>query len=393
MTVDTRDHDVVIVGAGNAGIALAAQLRRASVTDITIIDPKPVHTYQPLLSYVGAGRASLRRIRKPQRSVVPSGVELIPEDVAGIDADSDTVRLGNDASIRYKTLVVCPGSLPDLDAIPGSQRALAGGRCSTNYLPESAPHTWDLVRGLRAGIAVFTVIDRPVPCGGVAYKPLFMACDYWQQHGVLGDIEVIALVESERLFGVDRVDEELDKAARRYGVQVRTGVRLTGLDSHGVTYERSGSATRLPYDMLHLVPPHRAPDFIAASGLAVGDTSFLDVDPRTLRSRAYPNVWGLGDAADTRSSKSGGALRHQVPIVKDNILAAEKGQALTEYDGYSVAPITTSGSELLLAEFDRDFRPAPSSKVDLFIPRRATYLYDLYLQPRIYWQGILKGRL
>lgn len=53
-------HRVVIVGAGSAGISVAARLRRAGQEDIAIIDAQEVHYYQPLWTLVGGGCAPLK---------------------------------------------------------------------------------------------------------------------------------------------------------------------------------------------------------------------------------------------------------------------------------------------------------------------------------------------
>ena len=121
---------------------------------------------------------------------------------------------------------------------------------------------------------------------------------------------------------------------------------------------------------------------------------FLDVDPRTLQHRAHPTVWGLGDAASVDALPSGGALRKQVPVVAHNIAARRTGATMRRYDGYSVAPVTTSRRELLLAEFDRDGRPEPTTTVpDLVRPRRSLLVFDRYVEPQVYWHRLLKGKV
>ena len=48
-------HEVLIVGAGNAGISLAARLLRDGVRDVAVLAAQPVHRYKSLLNYVAAG--------------------------------------------------------------------------------------------------------------------------------------------------------------------------------------------------------------------------------------------------------------------------------------------------------------------------------------------------
>ncbi len=44
-------HEVVIIGGGNAGVSLAARLKRYGVKDIALIEPKEHHLYQLVLAY------------------------------------------------------------------------------------------------------------------------------------------------------------------------------------------------------------------------------------------------------------------------------------------------------------------------------------------------------
>jgi sulfide:quinone oxidoreductase len=152
---------------------------------------------------------------------------------------------------------------------------------------------------------------------------------------------------------------------------------------------------RLPADLIHLHPPYVAPDFVAASGLdADGTKGFIAVDPATLRHRTFRRVWGVGDACDLGDARTGGALRHQVKIVIDNIQRSRRGLPLSHYDGYTVAPIATARGELSFGEYDRQFRVHRSLPVpDEITARRAWWWLDRYALPQIYWHRIIKGRL
>jgi len=211
------------------------------------------------------------------------------------------------------------------------------------------------------------------------------------------------------------VDDELMEVARRLGITVLTGTRVRRIDTEARTLEldQSGTASRLPYDLVHFVPRHRPPSWLAAGGLGrlLGETTstggpaddsamdahvagMIDVDPATLAHRRHPSVWGLGDAADVTASRSGGALRKQVSVVADNITRRRSRRQLVTYGGYSTSPITVGRDRLVLAEFDRTGAITPSVPlIDLVKPRRLTWAYDRYLQPQLYWHSILKGRV
>lgn len=390
-----RHHDVVVLGGGNAGISLAAKLRRAGCRDVAVVEPNRVHHYRPLLSYVASGTATLDDLRRPQSEVIPDGCRWYVDHAAGVDAQRSVVRLAGGEELAYTDLAVCPGSQVDWDAVPGAREAVATSAAATSYLPESARDTWTMLSSLTAGKAVFVLSGRHVPCAPVGLKPLFMAADHWRRVGSVVDVELV--VEGDRLVDLDRADRVLRAAAEEYGVHVRTRTTVEAVDAVGqtLTLRTPEGGAEVRYDALYLAPPHRAPGWVAASGLATdASDGFVAVDPRTLQHVAHPRVWGLGDAAAVDALPSGGALRKQVPVVAHNIAARRTGRPMRHYDGYSVAPVTTSRSRLLLAEFDRTGQPEPTVRVpDLVRPRRSTLLFDRYVEPRVYWHWLLTGHV
>ena len=61
-------HQVVVIGGGNAGVSLAARLRRSGLTDIAIIEPADTHYYQPLWTLVGGGCVKASASARPEAS-------------------------------------------------------------------------------------------------------------------------------------------------------------------------------------------------------------------------------------------------------------------------------------------------------------------------------------
>lgn len=75
-------------------------------------------------------------------------------------------------------------------------------------------------------------------------------------------------------------------------------------DSRKVTFKTgSGEEVTESYDLLHLVPPQTAPEFVVKSKLASAN-GFVDVDKFTLRHNKYPNVFSLGDVANLPTAKT-----------------------------------------------------------------------------------------
>ncbi|MCL3859780.1 NAD(P)/FAD-dependent oxidoreductase [Actinotalea sp. K2] len=390
-------HDVLIIGGGNAGISLAARLRRDGCRDVAVVEPEQTHHYRPLLSYVAGGMATLDDLRRPEASVIPPGCAWYADHVTAVEPERFMVRLAGGGEITYGDLVVCPGSQVDWDAVPGSREAVATPDASTSYLPHLAEKTWAMLSSLREGTVVLAVSDRHVPCAPVALKPLLMAADHWRQEGTLDRIAIELLVEGDRLVDHDRGDRELRAAAAGYGIRVRTGTAVESVDplARELRVRTPADPDLVRYDALLLAPPHRAPGWVSASGLSGPQADgFVAVDPHTLAHLTHPRVWGLGDAAAVDALPSGGALRKQVPVVAHNIAARRTGGPMRRYDGYSIAPVTTSRRDLLLAELDRDGRPEPTVPFpDLARPRRNTFLFDRFLEPHVYWRWLLTGHV
>lgn len=387
-------HDVLVLGGGNAGVSLAAHLRRRGVDDVAVVEPRREHRYRPLLSYVAGGLASSRSLLRPQRRVVPRGVTWLPEEVADIDPRAGVVRLGSGLRVTYGDLVVAVGTEPDWDAWPGSRAAYDAGLAASSYLEASAERAWERMAGLEEGTVVFTLPPPPTSCGPTALKPLLMACDHWRRRGVLGAVRPV-LLTAERPTGVGELDPYVQEALDDFGVEVVEGVRHVEVD---VARRRVCAGDRA-FDVafVHLVPPYRVPDVVRRSGLAGdGPGGLVDNDPRTFRHRVFHDVWALGDCATTLNLHSGAALREQAPVLADNLRDArhDRDATLHEDTGYSAAPVTVSRGRLCFAEFGADgSRQGSVPYVDLFRPRRSTWLLDRYVLPRVYWRGILRGRL
>lgn len=102
-------HRVVILGGGFAGLTAAKALRRAPV-EITLVDRRNYHLFQPLLYQVATGGLSPADICAPIRAVLhrQDNVRVIMDSVSGFDVEARTVRL-RDQSLPYDTLIVATG--------------------------------------------------------------------------------------------------------------------------------------------------------------------------------------------------------------------------------------------------------------------------------------------
>src|ERR1700761_6015415 len=102
---------VVIVGAGFAGLTAARRIARLPV-EVTILDRKNYHTFQPLLYQVATAGLSPGEIAAPIRGVVKENdrMHVLMGEVTGFDLIQKSVKLQDGAHIPYDYLVVAAGA-------------------------------------------------------------------------------------------------------------------------------------------------------------------------------------------------------------------------------------------------------------------------------------------
>jgi len=404
-------HDVVIIGGGAGGIAVAASLiKRRPKLDIAIIEPNTEHYYQPGWTLVGGGVFDAEQTRRSTQDVMPAAATWVRASARRIDAEAGVVELDDGRVLGLSRLVVAPGLVLDWAAIDGLEDSLGQYGVTSNYRYDLAPYTWSLVSSLAeapapgAGRAkaLFTQPPMPIKCAGAPQKAMYLSCDYWRHHGRLDAMDVSFCNAGDALFGVPEYVPALEEYIARYGIDMATRHRLVAVDgparrAHFVVTSAAGDTreVEMSFDMLHVVPPQRAPGFIAKAGLASED-GWLDLEPYTLQHRHHPTVFGLGDVSATPNAKTAAAVRKQAPVVAANLLASLDDKPLTAaYLGYGSCPLTVEKGRVVLAEFGYGGELQPTFPRWVNDGQRATRLawwLKARQLPWLYWNGMLKGR-
>lgn len=401
-TQDT-DFDVLIIGAGAAGLAVAANLaRRAPGLRTALIDPAQEHFYQPGWTLVGNGVFTHAQTRRTMKSLIPSGVEWIAKAAASFDPDDRTVTLEDGNVLRYERLVVCPGLKLDWDAVEGLRDALGKNGVTSNYMPGMAEYTWSLVQSLKSGKALFTQPPMPIKCAGAPQKAMYLSADAWKRAGNLSQIDIAFHNAGPALFGVGDYVPALMEYVKDYAISLNFGSRLVSIDGPGKTAvfmqkaaDGSETPVSLAFDMIHVCPPQTAPDFIRKSPLANAD-GWVEVSPETLQHARYADIFALGDACSAPNAKTAAAARAQVPVVVDNLLASLEGHApVRTYNGYGSCPLTVEKGRIVLAEFGYGGKLLPTFPQWLINgtrPSRLAWFLKERILPFVYFNIMLKGR-
>jgi sulfide:quinone oxidoreductase len=397
MNQTLKRSTIVIVGGGAAGITVAAMLRKARPgLKLTVVEPADYHYYQPAWTLVGGGAYAIDATRRPMAGLMPSGVDWVRARAAGFDPLASEVRLEDGRRLGYDQLVVAAGLQLDWQKIEGLDATLGRNGVSSNYRFDLAPYTWQCIRSLQGGAALFTQPAMPIKCAGAPQKAMYLAADHFRRSG--RQIAVSFHTPGPSMFGVPFYAKALSEVVSQYGITPRYNHNLVAVDGPGrrALFETGPADARtraeFGFDFLHVVPPQSAPDFIKASPLADG-SGWVAVDKHTLRHAQHANVWGLGDCTTTPNSKTAAAVRAQAPVLVANLLRAlgSDGEE-ARYDGYASCPLTTSRGRIMLAEFGYDGVIMPSFAADPRIPLRRYWWLKKYLLPWLYWELMLQGR-
>ncbi|KAK4096776.1 FAD/NAD(P)-binding domain-containing protein [Parathielavia hyrcaniae] len=415
-----RNHKVVVVGGGSAGLTVSHQLLRSGKfthDDIAVVDPAEWHHYQPGWTLVGGGLKDKHALKRPLQSLVDPKLKLYSDPVAAFAPEDNTVTLGNGATLTYDQLVVAPGIKVDLASIKGLPEASSNpdSNVSCIYTFDTVDKTFPTIRRLRSGQAIFTQPAGVVKCAGAPQKIMWLALDHWKRAGLYNNnnnnnnsnsspIQIAFATGLPVMFGVPKYSAALEALRQERGVEGLFGHDLVEIDGDTAVFARPPTDGKPPplvrrrFDLMHVVPKMGAHAFVKNSPLA-NEAGFVDVDDATLRHRRFANVWSAGDASSLPTSKTAAAITAQAPVLVGNLLRAMEeggggGEAVPGYDGYTSCPLLTEYGKVMLAEFKYGGVPQETfNRVgwDQATPRRAFYHLKKDFFPWVYYQSMVKG--
>ncbi|QDU91157.1 NADH dehydrogenase-like protein [Pirellulimonas nuda] len=309
---NTPRPKVVIIGGGFGGMAAAKKLRRVDV-DVTLVDRRNFHLFQPLLYQVATGALSPANIAAPLRWIFrkQQNCDVVLGEVAGFDLDQKRVRL-TDQELPYDILIVAAGSGTSYfghDDWP----ALAPGLKTVEDATETRRRIFSAFEAAereddpdrRRAWLTFVLVGA----GPTGVELAGALCEI-ARHSLKHDFRRINPAEARVLlieagprvlpaFPED-LSAKAEQSLRRLGVTVRTGVMVTGIDEQGVDVRSGDQDERIEaHTVLWSAGVRAAPlaDRLAsAAGLEQDRGGRLAVEPDlTLPGR--PEVLVIGDMA------------------------------------------------------------------------------------------------
>ena len=332
---------VLILGAGFGGLELATRLSEtmSDAVHVTLLDRNDSWFFGYSKLDVMLGRQSADDVRLYYSDVVKDGVAFRQETVIGIDPVARRVSTdvgSHDADF----LVVAMGADYDFAATPGLRE---GGH--EYYTLAGAERLRDALDGFAGGRVLVSVLGQPFKCPPAPFEGAFMLHEHFKQRGMADDVEMSSLFPMQRPVPVTGEVAQMfrDELAAR-GINERPQHLVTGIDPSTRTAQLASGET-LPYDLFVGIPKHRAPDPLAASGLA--PNGWVPVDQANLRTQ-FPGVYAIGDVCTGARTvpKAGIFAESAALVVADDIAAAVTG-------GEPPGPF--GGSGICYAEFGGGF--------------------------------------
>ena len=302
---DTANR-IVVIGAGFGGLETADRLG-GSAANVTVVDQRNHHLFQPLLYQVATALLSTSEIAWPIRHLLHryKNIEVLLGKVIGVDKDAKTVQLEDGAVLPFDELVIATGArhayfghdewepfAPGLKTLEDATTLRR--RILTAF--ERAEREADPVR--RAAFLTFIIVG-----GGPTGVELAGTIAELARHTLPGDFRnfdpasarVLLVEAGPRVLAAVRpeLSDYAQKALARLGVEVLTGEAVTGMSAGEVTL---GDRVIAAETVIWAAGVEASP---AAEwlGLSPADRAGrVKVEP-DLSVPGYPDIFVIGDTA------------------------------------------------------------------------------------------------
>src|SRR5580765_4239927 len=254
-----KTHRVVILGGGFGGLSAALALKHAPM-EITLIDRRNFHLFQPLLYQVATGSLSPGEIAAPLRSVLrkQKNTEVLLGEAADIDPQDKRLTLKDGGEFEYDSLIVATGSqtsyygndswresAPSLKTIEEAtairHKILYAFESAERAASEAEARAWLTFVIVGAGATGMELAGALAEIANETLKHDFRRINPTEA-------QIFLIEGGPRVLAAYPEDLSLraEKLVAKLGVQVMKGVKVTHVDATSVSFEREGATQTLP---------------------------------------------------------------------------------------------------------------------------------------------------
>jgi NADH dehydrogenase len=323
-------HEVVIIGGGFGGLYAAKTLAKAAV-NITLIDKRNFHLFQPLLYQVATGALSPADISSPLRSVLSKSknTKVLLGEVNDIDSAAQKVIVGGEA-IHYDTLIVATGAKHSYFGKDNWEEFAPGLKTVEDAIEmrrkiftafEAAEKETDPVK--RRAWLTFVIVG-----GGPTGVELAGAIAELANQTLKEDFRNIDTSEAQILLleGLDRIlppfapelSQEAEASLSRLGVVVQTKTLVTNIENDIVTLKQEDGVKEIASKTVLWAAGVKA----SAMGKVLAERTGAECDRAgrvvvepDLSIKGHPNIFVIGDLANF-SHQNGKPLPGVAPVAK-----------------------------------------------------------------------------
>jgi sulfide:quinone oxidoreductase len=352
---------LLILGAGTAGTMVANRLNRMLDMDewfITLVDPEPIHYYQPGFLFLPFGIYTKKDVMKPKHDFIPSHAKLIKSSVEMIDSTHNQVHLSDATTLDYDYLIIATGADIHPEETPGLAEHEWGKSIHTFYSFEGANALAQKLRTWEGGRLVVNVVENPIKCPVAPLEFIMLADWYFHERGMRDRVELIYATPLPGAFTKPIASKLLGEMLEKKGIKVEPEFVIERADPDAkkiVSYDER----EIPYDLLVSIPLNKGADVVGKSGLG-DELNYSPVNKYTFLSDRCDNIFVLGDASNIPASKAGSVTHFAVDMFADNFMRYIEGQELLPtFDGHANCFIESGFGKGVLIDFNYTQEPLP----------------------------------
>ncbi|GAC1329472.1 MAG: FAD/NAD(P)-binding oxidoreductase [Chloroflexota bacterium] len=311
--------NIVVLGGGSGGVVAATKLGQQLGADhnITLIDRRPVHTYQPDYLWLMLGLRNPRDMTRDLVRLERHNLTVFNAEVTHIDTDRRVIET-NIHPVPYDYLVVSLGLQSHPEAVPGYEAA-------TNHVWEMEPalRFRDQVADFSSGRFVAGVISSPYRCPPAPYETQWLLDKQWRKQGVRENIDMhFFSSESGPIGGTGAASDWIREHTAQRGVTFHWNFKVKEFDADAKVV-RSEDGEEIAYDLAMVAPVQRPAQVLLDSGLA--ESTGVQVSLEDLSTK-WENVYAIGDCANVPASKAGVVAHQEADHVAHRIAAELTGR-------------------------------------------------------------------